>query len=257
MARKRREYELRIDAYSPETIPMVRLAEYMADLATLLGEYKSVHFVRLAKGSTGLVHAVEYEAEPKVRERIQSVRNEDAPIDALRAAREIDRRLAQDNASGALIDPTNDKIIEFPGRKRFTEPEYGPFNQPETLDGIPIRVGGETDPVPVHLQEPGQEPHICHASRALARDIAPHIFTTLIRAEGIGRWHRDGDGKWMRDKFTIQSFRILKEEALSDTVIRLRAIAGTVRGNQDPLQVLHELRHSDGAFGAVTLKKKA
>src|ERR1700693_346222 len=117
MAKKKREYELRIEAYTPETIPMVNLAEYMADLATLLGEYKSVHFVRLTKGSTRLVHAIEYEAEPKIRERVQSVRNQDGPIEAQQAARRIDQRLAKDNASGTLIDPTAAKIIEFPGRK--------------------------------------------------------------------------------------------------------------------------------------------
>ncbi|HWF08216.1 MAG TPA: hypothetical protein VG297_07120 [Bryobacteraceae bacterium] len=56
---------------------MVRLAEYLADLAALRGEYKSVHFVRLAPGSTQLVHSVEYEAEPKIRERLNGVRNDD------------------------------------------------------------------------------------------------------------------------------------------------------------------------------------
>jgi hypothetical protein len=238
MAKKKREYELKIEAYTPETIPMVHLAEYRADLATLLGEYKSVHFVRLAKGSTGIVHAVEYEAEPKIRERVHSVRNQDGPVDAQQAARRIDQRLAQDNASGTLIDPTSAKIIEFPGRKRFTQPEYGPFNQPGTIDGIPIRVGGETDPVPVHLEEPDQQPHICHASRAMAREIAPYLFSTFIRAEGIGRWHRDGDGQWVRDRFTIHSFKKLKEAPLSEVVSRLRAIPSEFAKMEDPLREL-------------------
>jgi hypothetical protein len=247
MPRKSREYELRIDAYSPETIPMVRLAEYMADLATLLGEYKSVHFVRLAKGSTRLVHAVEYEAEPKIRERVQSVRNDEGPIEAVRAARNIDRRLAHDNASGELIDPTKSRIIDFPGRKRFSQPLYGPFNQSGTLDGIPIRVGGEADPVPVHLEEPGLPPHICYASRAVAREIAPHIFSTMIRAEGIGRWHRDSDGKWLLDRFTIHSFKKLKDAPLTEVVERLHSIPGKFRELEDPIKKLRELRHGEEA----------
>ncbi len=246
MARKRREYELRIDAYTPDTIPMVRLAEYMADLATLLGEHKSVHFLRLMKGSTRLVHVVEYEAEPKVRERIQQVRNQDGPIEALRAARNIDRRLAEDNASGVLVDPTAAKIIEFPGRKRFAQPKYGPFNQLGTIDGIPIRVGGEADPVPVHLEEPGQEPHICHASRAIAQEIATHIFSSMIRAEGVGRWHRDGDGKWIRDRFTIHNFKKLKDVPLNEALIRLRAIPSKLHELADPLAELRNLRHGNG-----------
>ncbi len=56
------EFRLKIDAYSPKTIPMASLASYMNDLARLLGELASVHFVRLEEGSTVLVH----EAVPDV-----------------------------------------------------------------------------------------------------------------------------------------------------------------------------------------------
>jgi hypothetical protein len=59
MERRPREYRLRIDAFTPETLPMSRLAEYMADLATLLGEQERVHFARLENGSTALVHTIE------------------------------------------------------------------------------------------------------------------------------------------------------------------------------------------------------
>lgn len=226
---------------------MVRLAEYLADLATLFGEYKSVHFVRLASGTTQVVQAVEYEAEPKIRERVTAVRNQDGPIDAMRAARAINQRLAEDNASGTILDPTRAQIIEFPGRKRFTEPRFGPFNQPGNIDGVPIRIGGESDPVPVHLEEPGQEAHICQASRAIAREIAPYLFSSMLRAEGVGRWHRDGDGKWIMDRFTIQGFKVLKELSLSDTVARLRAIPSGLHKIEDPLAEVHRIRHGDEA----------
>lgn len=250
MSTKRREYIFRIDAYTPDTIPMVRLAEYMTDLATVLGEYKSVHFVRLASGSTQVVHAVEYESEPKVRERVQAVRNQDGPPEAMRAARAIDQRLAQDNASGSILEPTGAKLLEFPGRKRVTEPQYGPFNQPGTIDGVPIRIGGESDPVPVHLEEPDQEPHICHASRAVAREIAPYLFSTILRADGVGRWHRDRDGNWIMDRFTIHSFKPLRDVPLSDTVGRLRAIQSTLHRVADPLAELERIRHgNEGTAG--------
>jgi hypothetical protein len=56
-----REYRFKITAYTPATIPMARLAEYMAELAVVLGEEEHVHFVRLQKGSTVLVHNIENE----------------------------------------------------------------------------------------------------------------------------------------------------------------------------------------------------
>ena len=45
------EYRFRIDVFKPDTMPMGRLAEYMADLSQLLGEKEQVHFVRLEEGS--------------------------------------------------------------------------------------------------------------------------------------------------------------------------------------------------------------
>ena len=80
-----REYKFRIEAYTPDTLPMERLAEYMADLAKVLGEPASVHFVRLDPGSTVLVQKVDEEAEPKVRQRVQKVHSGDGPPDALLA----------------------------------------------------------------------------------------------------------------------------------------------------------------------------
>ena len=70
MSDAQREYRFIIGAYSPDTLPMSRLAEYMADLARLLGEVERVHFACLERGSTTLVQVVEPEAVPEVQQRI-------------------------------------------------------------------------------------------------------------------------------------------------------------------------------------------
>lgn len=242
MERRPREYRLRIDAFTPETLPMSRLAEYMADLATLLGEQERVHFVRLENGSTALVHTIEWEAIPKVQERVQGVRLRQAPPDALKAFDEIDGRLARDNATGVLIEPTGAKIIQFPGRNRAKPPVFGPFNQPGALDGVLIRVGGESDPVPVHIQE-GEVIHICYASRIVARQLAPHLFTSALRVHGAGRWRRGSNGRWIMDRFTISQFEVLKDEPLAEAVARLRAVRSPLTTMEDPLAELQRLRH--------------
>jgi len=248
MSRARREFEFRIDGYTPTTIPMNRLAEYMTDLASLLGEHKSVHFVRIKKGSVGIVHEIEFEAEPKVRERIRSLRAADDQNDETNPIRRIDKRLSQDNASGFLSGPEG-RIIDFPGKKRFTLPQFEPFYQADTIDGIPIRIGGEGDPVPVHLEEPGQPPHICHASREKAREIATHIFKDFIRVEGFARWCRDADGKWIRDRFNIHDFTVLDDVSLTEAVERLRSVPTKLRGIDNPVKVLRELRKGKRATG--------
>ena len=45
-------YELHIDAFTPASIPMSRLAEYMADFAVLLGHQEHVHFDKLKPGGS-------------------------------------------------------------------------------------------------------------------------------------------------------------------------------------------------------------
>lgn len=242
MVRRRQQYRFRIDAFTPETLPMSRLAEYMTDLATLLGEQERVHFVRLENGITALVHSIEWEAIPKVQERVQGVRRRQGPPDALKAFDEIDRRLARDNATGVLIEPTGAKIIQFPGRTRAKPPVFGPFNQPGALDGVLIRVGGESDPVPVHIQE-GEIIYMCHASRLVAKQLAPHLFTSALRVHGAGRWHRESDGCWIMDRFTIAQFEVLKDEPLAEALGRLRAVRSPLTTMEDPLAELQRLRH--------------
>ncbi len=52
---------------------MARLAEYLHELAVILGEPRAVHFVRLDAGSTVIIHKVEQEAIPKVTDRVIAV----------------------------------------------------------------------------------------------------------------------------------------------------------------------------------------
>ena len=78
--KEQREYRFVIDACSPDTLPMVRLAEYTGELARLLGRLDQVHFVRLEQRSTVLVRSVEPEAAPDVRERLRSLRQGNPPL---------------------------------------------------------------------------------------------------------------------------------------------------------------------------------
>ncbi len=216
MPRKRKqtgEFRFTIDAFTPSTIPLLRLAEYMQDFAILLGNEKSVHpGDRLEEGSTILVAKVEREAEPKVRERLRAVRNKDANDRAMEAAARLDNRLAEDNAKGVIADPAGKKVIEFPGRDRFQMPAFGPIQQPGSFQGIPIKVGGELDPVPIHLED-GKEKHIVQAKRSLAKQIANHLFADVVRVEGVGRWNRTESGTWEMLSFTAHSFQVVEDAA--------------------------------------------
>lgn len=241
-------HELRflIDIYTPETLPMARLAEYMADLARLYGEQPNVHFVKLEAGSTVIVNAVDDEAMPKVLTRTKQVRDGNAPEGAMKAFQSLNRLLKEDNGVGALSGPDGAEIIRFPGREEAAPVTFGAFNQEGTLDGKIIRIGGTGDPVPVVLESDERPLFGAYASRALARTLGQHLFGPELRFHGMGRWHRDDTGNWILDRFTINWFEVLNQQALGDLVAHLRDVPGNAwRDIEDPWDELDRIRGAD------------
>jgi len=236
-----REYKFKIDAYTPDTIPMARLAEYIADLATVLGNREHVHFNRIEPGSTVPVVRVEWEAEPKVRERVHAVKTKEAPADALDAARKIDRRLAEDNAIGVLQDPVGAKVLRFPGRELLKKLVFGPISQAGIFQGVPIRVGGEGDPVPVHLED-GKEKYIVSARRNIAKEIAQYLFTAVVRVDGTGRWIRHADGEWELLDFRVSNYQLVHDADIRKNIADLQQIPAEWKNLDDPLSVLNEIK---------------
>ena len=247
MARQRRqsefiEYRFKMDAYKPSTIPLIRLTAYLHDLAVLIGNYESVHLTRVASGSTEPRLLVAREADIKVRERIQAVKAQDAPDDAMRANRLINERLREDGAKGAFGPETKNLII-FPGRELNKLLEYGPFTQPGTLEGTPIKIGGEQDWVPVHLEDKMGQVRWCLAKRSLAKEVARYLFTSMVRVEGSGRWTRRRDGEWDMVSFRAKAFQRLDSTvSLRDSIEQLRAIPAKWKELDDPLNELQRIR---------------
>jgi hypothetical protein len=239
-----REYRFKIDAYSPETMPLLRLSAYLHDIALLFGNSDSVHLVKVAEGSTEPLLLVNREAEVKVRERLQQVRTKDGPEEAMRADKNINERLREDDAKGSIIDPIKRKILLFPGRDLNKLLEYGPFTQPGTLEGTPIKIGGEGEWVPVHLEDRLGQIRWCLAKRSLAKEIARHLFSSMVKVEGSSRWVRRRDGEWEMVAFRAKSFdRVDTDVTLSQSLDRLRAIPAKWKELKDPLGDLKKIRH--------------
>lgn len=131
---KSKERRFKIDVFTPETIPMERLAQYMLQFAKLLGEPERVHFVDVESGSAVLRARVEDVAIPKVERRITDASRGQGDVVALKALQSLDDMLAEDNAVGQLCDDVGAEIIAFPGRNRAKPLEYGPFREEGVLD---------------------------------------------------------------------------------------------------------------------------
>jgi len=120
----------------------------------------------------------------------------------------------------------------------------GPFTQPGTLEGTPIKSEASKDWVPVHLEDSLGAVRWCWARRSLARDIAQHIFTSVIRVDGTARWLRKRDGEWDMVSFRAKGFTVLDSDiTLRESIDHLRAIPAKWKELDDPLGELKKIRH--------------
>lgn len=234
----------KIDAFNPETIPMGRLAEYMADLATMIGERSHVHFVELEAGCVELVHQVDYVAYPKVETRTEDVARGSGTVESLAAYRAINKRLVEDNtfATYRRLD-LGSEILRFPGVTAPKPLVVAPVKQPTTIDGIVLRVGGKPEggKVPVQIAS-GDASFQCVASVALSKELAGFYLEDERRFHGVGHWHRDEVEGWMLKKLEIQSHEPLDATPLTAIVERLRAIPSDFAHDGDAWAELMKLR---------------
>ncbi|MDT7041506.1 hypothetical protein [Candidatus Nitronereus thalassa] len=244
--KKWREIRFTIDAYTPDTIPMARLVEYMGDLANMLGEEPYVHFDRLESGSIQLIQRVDYEAFPKVQERMRKVGTLEGPQDAMKAYERINNRLRDDNGIGAVLEEGGAKIIQFPGRDTPQKEKFGPFREEGFLDGIVIRIGGKRELVPVHLQSGDIIYEHCEATRNVARELGHYMFGQELRVKGTGKWSRNEDGEWLLETFKIDSFEELDSQPLSAVVAQLRNVKGSQWDKiSNPWEEIERLRNDN------------
>jgi len=243
-------YTLYIDAYTPETIPMARLAEYMQRFAVVLGHKDAVHFEQVKDGSTQLAARVDREHVPKVRYQLALIERGDASPEVVKAQDELDRLLADDNATGYIYGGTDpeEKIIAFPGVTRPKPESYGPFNQEGTLDGVLVSVGGADKTIHLQLQNGDIKYTGLQTDRKTARELAKHIFEP-VRVSGTERWMREEDATWTLKSFKVQSFDVLQSSDLRDVVEELRAVEGSDwKEIDDPIATLRALRDNSGGL---------
>lgn len=239
-----KHYTLYIDAYTPDTIPMARLAMYMQNLAAMLGHETAVHFETLKAGSTQLVTRIDHEDVPKVAAHLAKVSSGEGSQDAVKARTEIDRMLAEDNATGYVYQgkDQDNKIIAFPGVARPKPATFGPFNQEGSLDGILISVSGADQTVHLQLQNGETKYTGIDTTRETARRLAKYMYEP-VRVFGVGRWLRDQDGKWHLKKFKVENFSILSNDELKTVVLQMRGVEGSDwKDMEDPVGALKALR---------------
>jgi hypothetical protein len=221
------EYVFRIDVFTPDTMPMGRLAEYLAALAKMIGHMEHTHFVRVDPGSAQLVHKVDAVDAPKVEARLNNVRLGTAPKDALKARKELDDMLANDNAVGTLSEvETGNVVLPFKGRNRPKPIIFPAFREDTAIQGQIVSIGGRDSTAHAILQD-GDVVHVnLSMTREIARQLAPLLYGPIVRLHGNGRFERHTDGVWKMLDFKVDRYEKLDESLAKDFLGGLRTIPG-------------------------------
>jgi len=220
-------YEFVMDRFTPDTIPMKRLAQYLDKLSDLLGcKEEHIHFKKITKGSARPALIVDEVVAAEVARNLHAA-NDHSWAQGARTRKEINRMLLEDGQVAYLRVTHGPKVMEFSGRKTPIVEEVTVHEAGE-LEGIVIRVGGRDDTVPVHLQSmKGDEIYKCWTSRSIAKQLAPLLFDNQIRVSGKGKWRRNPEGFWRMEDFKITEFEVLGDTPLADFLQLMRAIPGS------------------------------
>jgi hypothetical protein len=244
------EYEFWIDAYSPTTIPMKRLGEYMAQLGRLLGQEDYVHFRSLKGGSTGVRVGVQREAVPKIEKQIENVKRAEAANDAINAQIQLNEMLCDDNAVGEFrrVKQGNhepEPILRFPGREIPKPQRVGPFSEPAIFKGELVRLEGEDDTKHAGIKDSQGRLWAGYMGRELAVGMREYLFEWVM-VNGDARWIRTEAGEWELKSFHITDFKPLLKGALEDDIKALRNMPGSLwKDMDDPLGFVREQRKDD------------
>ena len=241
-------YVFRIDAFTPDTLPMARLAEYMATLAKLIGHQEHTHFVSLERGSAKLVHKIDPVDAPKVQARIEAAARNDGPQEAVAAKEKLDQMLANDNAVGELMRVDGRVVIPFPGRTRPKPLAFPAFRQDGSIDGQVVSVGGRDATAHAILQDGPITYTGLTMPREIARQLAHHLYGPKIRLFGSGRWERRPDGAWKLLDFRVDRFICLDETPMSEVLRDIRGIPGNPLTQTSAYRDVFDLGSDDEAI---------
>jgi hypothetical protein len=221
------EYVFRIDAFSPETLPMGRLALYLAALAKMFGHDEHTHFVGVESGSAQLRTAIDAVDAPKVEARLRGVRIGDGPKEAVAAKHQLEDLLANDNALGTLKMSGSDQIVvPFTGRNRPKPITFPPFREDTSIDGVLVSIGGRDTTAHAILQD-GSTLHVgVTMSRTTARELAPLLYGPMLRLHGNGKFERLADGVWKMGDFRVSRYEKLDNRPIYDVLEAIRGVPG-------------------------------
>jgi hypothetical protein len=220
------EFSFVIPAYTPETMPLDRLIEYLQQISAVIGDAANLHLIKIDKSSTAPTFIVPKRAALQAKERAAQFNRGDGTREQARAynrLRRMVRRDAPEARRPAVLSSAAKVILEIPAAPEDSGALTG-IRQASTFDGVLVSIGGVGDAASVRLQTlDGQVVSGFTATRTVAKDLAKLIYEP-IRVSGPGIWGRSEEGVWGLERMQIQSFEPLDDEPLREVLARLRSV---------------------------------
>lgn len=237
------EFKFIIPAFTPETMPIDRLMDYLSQVVILLGEPHELHLIRIEESSTRPVLAMARPVGLKARKRVAEVEAGGGSARRRNAYTRVQNMVEEDGAGAAFLEaPEGAVLLKFEAPESVGKTLSG-IRQTTSIQGELIRVGGAQERVALLIQdETGETISGCYTNRRLAKELGSYLFEQ-IRVSGEGIWMRTPAGSWSLERMQVQSFVSLEERPLADVIRDLQAIP--VDWPPDTLERLRELRNDN------------
>jgi hypothetical protein len=234
-----------IPGYTPETIPLARLIEYLQQMTAVLGDPENLHLIGIEEGSVEPVLRAPKAVALKARDKVSRVQRGDGTrkqVDAYNKIRRMVRRDARDAGRPALLRSNQQVLLEIPAAPEDAGVLSG-VRQASSVDGQLIRVGGAGEDAALQVQDmQGRILSGFTAKRIVAKELAALLWEP-VRLSGVGLWERTEEGEWRLERMQVQSYERLEDEDLSSVLERLRSLK--VNWPEDALDQLLKQREAE------------
>lgn len=211
----------RLKGYTPETLPLGRLAEYLAAFAEMVGD-EPVHLRRVNKGSAAIAMAVKNDRFEQVASNVRLAPVSDLDTPQRKAYERIEGLLRKDQTTAVIKPDKGAVILSFHGAIKPTI-RLASVKEPGEICGRVIRLGGKDATIPISVQTPDGVV-TCNTSLDIAKRLKEFLLEPIdVIFNGIGKWERTDDGGWVLAAFDIRDFSRAKFDDFDEALSKVRA----------------------------------
>lgn len=240
------DFALRIKGTTPKSIPLSVLAEFLQEFSAILGEKNKPKFAGVTKGSALLRAHIPYNHIQETRIRLLEAKQ--GTGSAATIFDNIIKLVTREQTTATIEDSSGAIILEFKSKsnEELLEKEYV-IHDTGAIDGEIIGITGADDTVHIKIQEQsGAIQKIVVRDLDLAKKLATHFRSGLLRIEVHGTWKRSSTGVWEPLSIYGDSFVELEDTGLKDVFNNLAKIEGNGWASlDDPIGEWKDIRGID------------